>query len=249
MSTEWAIRTKGLYKSFGKNEVLCNCSLAVERGTIYGFLGINGAGKTTMFKILTGLLIPTKGEVQVLGKDVVTQKADILKHIGSLIDMPVFYEHLSARENLEIHLAYMDVERADIEETLSKVGLQRTENQPVSEFSLGMRQRLAIARAMIHQPQLLILDEPVNGLDPVGIREMRDLFKSLVENHKVTILFSSHILSEVEHIAEKIGVISNGTVVREMTLHELKKGSSFNLEEYFISIVKEGKDNAQTDKT
>lgn len=193
-----------------------------------------------MFKILTGLLTPTLGEVQVLGKDVAVQKADILRHIGSMIDVPVFYEHLSAKENLNIHLAYMGVKKADTETTLSKVGLQSVGNQPVSEFSLGMRQRLAIARAMVHQPKLLILDEPVNGLDPVGIREMRDLFKSLVEKDGITILFSSHILSEVEHIADKIGIISNGAIVREMTLQELKKDNSFNLEEYFISIVKEG---------
>lgn len=193
-----------------------------------------------MFKILTGLLTPTLGEVQVLGKDVTVQKADILRHIGSMIDVPVFYEHLSAKENLNIHLAYMGVKKADTETTLSKVGLQSVGNQPVSEFSLGMRQRLAIAHAMVHQPKLLILDEPVNGLDPVGIREMRDLFKSLVEKDGITILFSSHILSEVEHIADKIGIISNGAIVREMTLQELKKDNSFNLEEYFISIVKEG---------
>ena len=153
-----------------------------------------------MCKILTGLLTPTLGEVLVLGKDVTVQKADILRHIGSMIDVPVFYEHLSARENLNIHLAYMGVKKADTETALSKVGLQSVGNQPVSEFSLGMRQRLAIARAMVHQPKLLILDEPVNGLDPVGIREMRDLFKSLVEKDGITILFSSHILSEVEHI-------------------------------------------------
>ena len=181
-----------------------------------------------------------KTRVQVLGKDVTVQKADILRHIGSMIDVPVFYEHLSAKENLNIHLAYMGVKKADTETTLSKVGLQSVGNQPVSEFSLGMRQRLAIARAMVHQPKLLILDEPVNGLDPVGIREMRDLFKSLVEKDGITILFSSHILSEVEHIADKIGIISNGAIVREMTLQELKKDNSFNLEEYFISIVKEG---------
>ena len=243
MSTELAIYTKGLYKSFGEKEVLRDCSLTVEKGTVYGFLGINGAGKTTMLKILTGLLSPTMGEVQVLGDNVVTQNSDMLKNIGSLIEVPVFYEHLSARQNMEIHLAYMGGKCADIGTTLAKVGLKGIKNQPVSEFSLGMRQRLAIARAMIHQPQLLILDEPVNGLDPVGIREMRDLFRNLVEKHKVTILFSSHILSEVEHIADKIGIISNGTVMQEMMLHELKKDSSFNLEEYFISIVEGRKDN------
>ena len=166
MSTEQAIHTKGLCKSFGKNEVLRKCSLTVEKGTIYGFLGINGAGKTTMFKILIGLLTPTLGEVQVLGKDVTVQKADILRHIGSMIDVPVFYEHLSAKENLNIHLAYMGVKKADTETALSKVGLQSVGNQPVSEFSLGMRQRLAIARAWYISLNCLYWTSLLMGLTP-----------------------------------------------------------------------------------
>lgn len=240
MVTDLAVRTKSLCKAFGGNEVIRNCTLNVERGTIYGFLGVNGAGKTTVFKILTGLLYPTMGQAEVLGKDVSIHISEILKQVGSLIEMPIFYDHLSARENLELHLAYMDAEGADIEATLSKVGLPKTGNQPVSEFSLGMRQRLAIARAIIHRPQLLILDEPVNGLDPVGMRETRELFRDLVENHGMTILLSSHILSEIEHIADKIGVISNGTVVKEIMLDELRKDDSIDLEEYFLSVVKGG---------
>lgn len=214
MEKELAVKVRGLCKTFDGKEVIHNCSMSVEQGLIYGFLGMNGAGKTTVFKILTGLLNPSMGETQVLGMDTVTQNIEILKNIGSLIETPIFYEHLSATQNMQIHLAYMGIENADIETALSNAGLPKTGKQAVSKFSLGMRQRLAIARAMIHQPKLLILDEPVNGLDPMGIKEMRDLFRNLVEHQGVTILLSSHILSEIEHTADKIGVISNGTVVQ-----------------------------------
>ena len=162
MPSELAIQTQGLYKSFGTKEVLHNCSLSVKRGEIYGFLGVNGAGKTTMFKLLTGLLTPTAGTIRILGEDITTQREIILKRMGSLIEVPVFYEHLSARKNLEIHLSYMGMENnfSKIDETLDKVGLKGAGTQPVSEYSLGMKQRLAIARAMIHKPTLLILDDP-----------------------------------------------------------------------------------------
>lgn len=167
----------------------------VEKGMIYGFLGANGAGKTTVFKLLSGLLIPTMGKVRVLGMDIVSRRPDILSQIGTLIETPIFYEHLSAEENLKIHLAYMGKEDGDIEDILSKVGLENTGIQPVSTFSLGMRQCLAIARAIVHKPKLLILDEPINGLDPMGIREMRDLFFNLAKADGMTLLISSHILT------------------------------------------------------
>ncbi len=243
MEKELAVKVRGLCKAFDGNEVIHDCSMSVEQGMIYGFLGMNGAGKTTVFKILTGLLTPSMGEAQVYGMDVVTQNIEILKNIGSLIETPIFYEHLSATENLEIHLAYMGIKSANIEATLSKVGLPRTGRQAVSKFSLGMRQRLAIARAMIHKPRLLILDEPVNGLDPMGIKEMRELFRDLVEQQGVTILLSSHILSEIEHIADKIGVISNGTVVQEVMLNDIKNNYPNGLEDYFIKMVNGGKYN------
>lgn len=244
MIAEYAVRTIGLSKAFQGKEVIRNCSLNVERGTIYGFLGANGAGKTTVFKILTGLLTPTLGEAIVLGKDITTHKFELLKNIGSLIETPIFYEHLSAKENLEIYLAYMDMEPVGIEEVLTQVGLPQTGSQPVSEFSLGMRQRLAIARAIVHHPKLLILDEPVNGLDPMGIREMRELFRYLVQKEGMTILISSHILSEIEHIADKIGIIANGSVIQEVLLEELKKDTSIDLEEYFLRVVKGGEYDA-----
>lgn len=185
MEKDLAVKVRALYRTFGGKEVIHDCSLSVEQGIIYGFLGMNGAGKTTVFKILTGLLTPSMGEAQVFGMDTVTQNTEILKDIGSLIETPIFYEHLSATENLEIHLAYMGIKNSNIGAMLSKVGLPKTGKQAVSEFSLGMRQRLAIARAMIHKPRLLILDEPVNGLDPMGIMEMRELFRDLVEHQEV----------------------------------------------------------------
>lgn len=238
-----AVKIRGLTKAFGGREVIQNCSMTVEKGDIYGFLGKNGAGKTTVFKILLGLLQPTAGEATVLGLDSVKGNLDILKRTGSLIETPIFYEHLSATENLQIHLDYMDYPNADIVGTLELVGLPKVGSQPVSTFSLGMRQRLAIARALIHKPELLILDEPVNGLDPVGIKEMRELFCKLVKEREITILLSSHILSEIEQTANRIGVIVNGTVVQEVMPQEIRKQYSGGLEEYFMTITKGGTEN------
>ncbi len=243
MEKELAVKVRGLCKTFDGKEVIHDCSMSVEKGMIYGFLGMNGAGKTTVFKILTGLLNPSMGEAQILGMDTVTQNTEILKNIGSLIETPIFYEHLSATENLEIHLAYMGIKNTNIEAILTKVGLPKTGRQAVSKFSLGMRQRLAIARAMIHNPKLLILDEPINGLDPMGIMEMRELFRNLVEDQGVTILLSSHILSEIEHTAEKIGVISNGTVVQEIMLKDIRDNYPNGIEDYFMKVVNGGKRN------
>lgn len=235
-----AVQVQGLVKSFDGAEVIRNCNMAVEKGTIYGFLGANGAGKTTVFKILTGLLSPTMGAVRVLGEDAAGQNPALLTRIGSLIETPVFYEHLSARENLQLHLSYMGKDNGDIDAALIAVGLPNVGKQAVSSFSLGMRQRLAIARAMVHEPELLILDEPVNGLDPMGIREIRELFIGLVQNKGMTILLSSHILSEIEQLAEKVGVIAHGSVIKEEMLIDIKAAHPEGLEEYFINMVSGG---------
>ena len=231
------VETKNLTKTFSGKEVIKNCNMSVEKGTIYGFLGANGAGKTTIFKLLSGLITPTMGKAHVLGKDVVSERNSILSEIGTLIETPIFYEYLSAAENLQIHLEYMGKESADVKDILSKVGLDDTGIQPVSKFSLGMRQRLAIARAIIHKPNLLILDEPINGLDPIGIREMRDLFVNLVKTDGMTLLISSHILTEVEHIADIIGVIVNGTIIREVPMAKVKAEYPSGLEDYFMDIM------------
>ncbi|MGG2092193.1 ATP-binding cassette domain-containing protein [Bacillus sp. S13(2024)] len=239
-----AVKTHNLVKVFDGSEVIKGSTMTVTANTVYGFLGANGAGKTTVFKILSGLLLPTSGKVEIFGMDVTKKRDLILKSIGTLIEVPVFYENLSATENLKFHLAYMNAEGLEISKVLKMVGLVQTGDQPVSKFSLGMRQRLAIARAFIHKPKLLILDEPVNGLDPLGIQEMRVLFKDLSENYGMTILISSHILSELEHIVDSIGVIVNGIVVEEALLEEVKKKSPKGLEAYFFKIMSGGKVHA-----
>lgn len=237
----FAVKIDKLVKTFAGSEVIKGSAMTVKANTIYGFLGANGAGKTTVFKILSGLLVPTSGKVEIFGMDITKNRELILKNIGTLIEVPVFYEHLSATENLKFHLAYMNVEGFGVSEVLELVGLTQTGDQPVSKFSLGMRQRLAIARSFIHKPKLLILDEPVNGLDPLGIQEMRVLFKNLSKNYGMTILISSHILSELEHIVDSIGVIVNGVVVEEALLEEVKTKSPKGLEEYFFKIMSGGK--------
>lgn len=237
MTNEFAVKATSLVKTFEGKEVIKNCSLTVRKGTIYGFLGANGSGKTTVFKILMGLLIPNAGNIEILGLDSIENKNKILKSIGSIIEIPVFYDHLTARENLELHLSYMGIANPHIDYTLEMVGLKNTDKLPVSKFSLGMRQRLGIARAIIHKPEILILDEPINGLDPMGIREMRELFLNLVKNHNMTILISSHILSEIEHIADTIGVIVDGRIVEEVSLSSIKDQFPDGLEDYFFDIM------------
>jgi ABC-2 type transport system ATP-binding protein len=232
-----AIKTENLTKTFSGFEVIKNCNMNVKKNSIYGFLGPNGAGKSTIFKMLSCLLTPTMGNIYILDMDVHSDRNTILKNIGSIIETPIFYEHLSATENLEIHLDYMGLSNVHIEDTLKSVGLKNTGRQPVSKFSLGMRQRLSIAKAIVHHPKLLILDEPINGLDPLGIREMRTLFTDLVTKHNMTIVISSHILSEIEHIADTIGIIVEGTLVEEITLSEINSTHPKGLEEYFISIL------------
>ena len=237
--TNTAVEIRNLTKVFDGKEVLRSCNLTVQSGTIYGLLGANGAGKTTMFKLITGLLSPTAGNIKVQGETLSIDKKDFLRKMGILIETPVFYNHLSARENLEIHLSYMEHSFEKIEQVLEMVGLGDTGKQPVSKFSLGMKQRLAIGRAISHSPQVLILDEPINGLDPMGIRQIRNLFLSLAKDG-MALLISSHILSEIEHIADVVGVLTNGNVVQEVALSEIKKQYPNGLEEYFFQIMSGG---------
>ena len=237
--TNTAVEIRNLTKVFDGKEVLRGCNLTVQSGTIYGLLGANGAGKTTMFKLITGLLSPTAGNIKVQGETLSIDKKDFLRKMGILIETPVFYNHLSARENLEIHLSYMEHSFEKIEQVLEMVGLGDTGKQPVSKFSLGMKQRLAIGRAISHSPQILILDEPINGLDPMGIRQIRNLFLSLAKDG-MTLLISSHILSEIEHIADVVGVLTSGNVMQEVAICEIKKQYPNGLEEYFFRIMSGG---------
>jgi len=241
MNLKTAIQINHLAKSFGSNQVITDCSMRVEQGTIYGFLGENGAGKTTILKMLTRLLTPDTGSIEILGSDMLRNRDKLLSKIGSLIESPTFYEHLSAKKNLEIHLAYMGVPGISSDNVLKLVGLSNTGEKAVSKFSLGMRQRLGIARALIHQPQILILDEPLNGLDPMGIKDMRELFLNLTQQNGMTILLSSHIINEIEHVADKVGIIADGRILCESNLAQIKTESKGSLEDYFFNLMSGGK--------
>ena len=237
---EKIVKVRNVAKAFNGREMIHGMNLSVERGMIYGLLGVNGAGKTTTFKMITGLLRPDSGEIIFSGTSVSGQDKGFLREMGILIETPVFYEHLSARENLELHLQYMGCGVDKIEEVLNRAGLQNTGRQPVSKFSLGMRQRLAIARAISHEPKLLVLDEPVNGLDPVGIRQMRELFLSLARESGMALLVSSHILSEIEHVADRVGVLADGFIAKEVSMDQVRKDCPEGLEDYFFNIMNGG---------
>lgn len=241
MNTKIAVETKNLCKEFDGKSVLNHLEIRVDQGEIYGILGTNGAGKTTLLKLIAGLMEPTEGGAYVLGENSWEQRNKVLSNIGSLIEVPYFYEHLSASQNLSLHLEYMGVS-ADIGKVLRDVGLSDTGNKPVSKFSLGMRQRLGIARSIIHRPKILLLDEPINGLDPVAIREMRELF-ILLKNKGMTILLSSHNLSEIEQTVERVLVIANGTLIEVANMEELKNTHQNNLENYLIGRLSGGKYN------
>ena len=234
---EKILQMRNVAKVFDGREMIHGMNLSVERGMIYGLLGVNGAGKTTTFKMITGLLRPDSGEIIFSGTSVSGQDRGFLREMGILIETPVFYEHLSAKENLELHLQYMGCGVDKIEEALNRAGLQNTGRQPVSKFSLGMRQRLAIARAISHEPKLLVLDEPVNGLDPVGIRQMRELFLSLARESGMALLISSHILSEIEHVADRVGVLADGSIAKEVSMAQVRKDCPEGLEDYFFNIM------------
>ena len=235
------IEIHDLVKVFNDKEVISHCNMNVKKGTIYGFLGANGAGKTTLLKLIAGLLKPTSGKITISGMSIEKDRNILLKEIGTLIEVPAFYEHLSAEDNLKIHLSYMDCPKTDINSTLTKVGLENVDLIPVSKYSLGMKQRLAIARAIIHNPHILLLDEPINGLDPLGIKQMRSLVLSLSKESGMTIIISSHILSEIEQIADTIGIIKNGTIIEEIQSAEILKDNAISLEDYYFSKMEENK--------
>lgn len=242
MQKQLVVRTEGLTKRFDQTEALLDYTCNIYKGEIYGILGVNGAGKTTLLKLLGGLLNPTYGMVWVLGQEMPDRREMMLGKIGSIIETPCFYENLSAGENLQLHLAYMQ-KKGEAVRALELVGLAHATNQPVRQFSLGMRQRLAIARAIIHRPELLLLDEPINGLDPIAIRELRGLMKRLA-GEGMTIILSSHILSEMEQTADRIAVISGGRLTAEHRMAELQAQQGLQLEEYLIQEMNGGKVNA-----
>lgn len=221
-----------LENNYGKKEILKDFSLTVQKGEIYVLLGKNGAGKSTLFKILTGLSKVSNGSITILNEEKDLEKVKV--KIGSNINEPVFYEHLSAVGNLEIHCDYMESPKKRIPEWLKVVGLAVDNDRPVKEYSLGMRQRLVLARSLVHDPELIIIDEPLNGLDPRGIKQFRELIEELSLLGK-TIIMSSHILTEVESVATRIGVIFDGELVLDESKVDLVETHQDGLEDFLIS--------------
>ena len=218
------IQTQRVDFAFGSQQkILSDLNLEVPAGSIYGFLGPNGAGKTTTLRLLLGLLKKQEGDITLFGRPFQKNRIDILRRIGSLIEQPSLYLHLTGKENLEVFRLTYQVEKKRINEVLQLVDLQQAANKKVKNYSLGMKQRLAIAIALLHDPELLILDEPTNGLDPNGIIETRKLIKLLNQEHGKTILVSSHLLGEVEKMATHVGIINKGKLLFQGTLQQLQQ--------------------------
>lgn len=224
----FAIETVGLTYKFGSQTVVKDLSLQVPQGSIYGFLGPNGAGKTTTIKILLNLLKSPSDQVFIFGKEINSNRIASLKHMGSLVEQPAIYAHLTGKENLVNRAMLLGINKAKCAEMLSLVGLTDAANKKAGQYSLGMKQRLGIALALISDPELLLLDEPTNGLDPNGIIEIRNLMIDLTTKHGKTILVSSHLLAEIEKTATHVGIINNGELLFQGTigeLHDLSKPS------------------------
>lgn len=223
------LKTIDLCKSFSGQMAVNNISLNIEKNSVYGLLGPNGAGKSTTLKMITGILKPTSGSIEFDGH---LWKRNDLEHIGALIEMPPLYENLTAYENLKVRTTLLGLDDARIKEVLQIVQLTNTGKKRVGQFSLGMKQRLGIAIALLNHPKLLILDEPTNGLDPVGIEELRDLIRSFPAKG-ITVILSSHILPEVQQTADHIGIIAGGILG-----YEGKLNANENLEQLFMDVVK-----------
>ena len=219
------VTTHNLSKRYGNVFSVNEANLSVCEGDIYGFLGPNGAGKTTTLKMLLGLVRPTGGKVKIFGKELEANRRYILQNIGSLIESPSNYEHLTGLENMRVVQRLRDVPDKNVTEALKMVRLEKQKDKKVAQYSLGMKQRLGIAMAMLSFPKLLILDEPTNGLDPAGIGEMRELIKSLPQRYGMTILLSSHLLSEIEQMATSVGIIHNGTMLFQGSMEKLQARS------------------------
>ncbi len=220
----YLLQTNHLTKIIGGKELVSDVNIHLRKGEIYGFLGPNGAGKTSVMKMLTNLWKPTEGAIELFGETLQKDSYEVLKRMGSIIEFPVFYERMSGRENLQLHCEYMGYyEKGCVEKALELLSLSDAANKPVKKYSLGMKQRLGIARAVLSRPELLILDEPANGLDPSGMKQIRELFKMLCKEYGITLMISTHILSEIESIADTVGVISRGKLLEEISMKEIRE--------------------------
>lgn len=245
MIGEQILKITNLGKQYNEHWAVQDLSLTVNEGEIYGFLGRNGAGKTTTIRMIMDLIKPSRGDIEVFGVSKDKLGKELFRRIGATIEYPGFYPNLTAYENLYFNAVMFGVVKSRISEVLKFMGLSECANRAVKGFSLGMKQRLGLARALLHNPDFIILDEPTNGLDPAGIREIRETIKKLNQEHGITIFVSSHILSEVEQMASRIGIIHNGTLAEEISLKEIhQKGQRYlelkvNDHQKAIDVIKE----------
>ena len=227
---KYIVETKGLSKSYGDKQVVRDVDLKVPKGCVYGFMGPNGAGKSTTLKMLLGLVKAGSGEARIAGKEMNPKnRLEILKETGSLIESPSYYGHLTGRENLEIVRTLKGAPEKEIDQVLKLVRMERQQNKKAREYSLGMKQRLGLAAALIGRPELLILDEPTNGLDPAGIQEIRELICELPKRIGITVLVSSHLLSEMDQMADYVGIINHGQLIFQDKLDVLHEHSKSKL--------------------
>lgn len=223
---QYILQTDHITKTIGGKDLVNDVNLHIKKGEIYGFLGPNGAGKTTVMKMITNLWKPTGGTIEIFGEILTPQSYEVLKRMGNIIEFPVFYGHMTGYETLKLHCEYMGYyNHGSIESALNMLGLTDAADKPVKNYSLGMKERLGIARAILCKPELLILDEPTNGLDPAGMKQIRDLLKILCSEYGITIMISSHILSEIESIADTVGVINHGKMIKEISMKEIEQMS------------------------
>ena len=233
------LQTNRLSKKIGSKMLVTDVDIHIRKGEIYGFLGPNGAGKTTVMKMITNLWKPASGTIELFGERLTPKSYDVLKRMGSIIEFPVFYDHMTGRENLQLHCEYMGYyNTGSVENAMQMLNLTDAADQPVRNYSLGMKERLGIARAVMCKPELLILDEPTNGLDPAGMKQIRDLLEMLSSEYGITIMISSHILSEVESIADTVGIIHHGRMMKEIRMQDIEET---NLNYVEISVTDEKK--------
>ncbi|ENJ9653584.1 ABC transporter ATP-binding protein [Clostridium botulinum] len=228
--SEYILKTTNLSKRYKKDFAVNNLNISIKRGEIYGFIGENGAGKTTFIRMITGLVYPTSGEMKLFSKEEGDELGNVRKRIGALIERPAFYPYMTAYENLEAFRIEKGIPGKEcIDKTLKSVGLYQDKNKKLKNFSLGMKQKLALAIALLGDPEFLILDEPINGLDPMGIKEVRELLKKLNKEKNITMLISSHILGELYQLATCYGIIHKGKLMEQITLKELDEKCKRNL--------------------
>ncbi|MGR3779264.1 ABC transporter ATP-binding protein [Bacillus paramycoides] len=234
----YIIETENLTKTYGAVNSVNQLQMQVGKGEIYGFLGPNGAGKTTTIRMLLGLIKPTTGNIKVFNRDLKTNRIDILREVGSLVESPSYYGHLTGHENLEVIRQMLQVPKKNIDEVLRIVRLEKQKDKLVKQYSLGMKQRLGIAMALLGNPKLLILDEPTNGLDPAGIQEIRELIKQLPKQYDMTVVISSHLLNEMDQIATQVGIINSGQLIFQDKIEVLRKKSQALMKIRVNDVVK-----------